>query len=211
MVSIILLAVDVFKPDSIIIYGGLTLLLFVIFAESGLFFGFFLPGDSLLFVAGLLSESHLRMPVWSVIFLLIISAFLGTVTGYVFGRWAKNYLQNKKENFFYKKKYLDITRSFYHRHGAMAFVLGRFLPIIRTFVPILAGIADFKFTKFLFYNFIGVCIWVIFMVMAGYWLGNLFPDTINYLEIIVIGLIVITAVPVILTWRRNKELIDELK
>ncbi len=203
------LLMDLFKPEAIIIYGGLLLLLFVIFAESGLFFGFFLPGDSLLFVSGLLCESHLAISVWLLIVLLIISAFAGSVTGYGFGRWAKGYMRNKKENIFYKKKYLDITKSFYRKYGMMAFIVGRFLPIFRTFIPILAGMVHIKVSKFLAYNLLGVCLWVIPVVLLGYGLGNAFPNIINYLEIIVITLILVTSIPVILSWRKNRQLIKE--
>ena len=204
MLNNVFLIGELFKPESIIIYGGLALLLTVVFAENGLFFGFFLPGDSLLFVAGLLCETHLMLPVWLLVILLISAAFLGTLTGYGFGKLAKNYFTNRKENFFYKKKYLNITQDFYNRHGMKAFVLGRFLPIIRTFVPILAGIVNIEFKKFLFYSFIGISIWIISFVMAGHWLGNVFPDIINYLEVIVLGLIVVTAIPVVITWRKNR-------
>src|SRR4051812_36846824 len=115
---------ELFNPESIITYGGLALLLIVVFAENGLFFGFFLPGDSLLFVAGLLCETHLELPIWLLVVLLITAAFLGTLTGYGFGKLAKNYLTNKKENLFYKKKYLTVTEDFYAKHGLKAFVLG---------------------------------------------------------------------------------------
>ncbi|HZI23815.1 MAG TPA: VTT domain-containing protein, partial [Chryseolinea sp.] len=125
------------NPEALIQYGGLVLLLLIIFAETGIFFGFFLPGDSLLFAAGLLSESeYLDTPVTVLIVLLIAAAVLGTTVGYGVGRWAKNYLEHRADNFFYRKKYIEMTEAFYQRHGMMAFVLGRFLPIVRTFVPI---------------------------------------------------------------------------
>src|SRR5688572_24691368 len=132
---------DLLNPQSIIQYGGLALLLFVIFAETGLFFGFFLPGDSLLFTAGLLTNSnYIDQPVGVLIILLIIAAVSGSTVGYWFGLGAERYFKDRKENFFYKKKYIDITQDFYGRYGMMAFILGRFMPIVRTFVPILAGI-----------------------------------------------------------------------
>ena len=197
---------DLFQPENIIKFGGLTLLLLIVFAETGLFFGFFLPGDSLLFVAGLLSNSpHINLPVWWLILLVVIAAVSGTAVGYGFGYWAKDYLHRRKENFFYKKKYLDITREVYLRHGMLTFVVGRFLPIVRTFIPILAGISKISFRKFMIYNFIGAAIWVITMVMAGHLFGKAFPNLINYLEIIVGGMILVTAVPVILAWIKNRK------
>lgn len=197
---------DLFQPENIIKFGGLTLLLLIVFAETGLFFGFFLPGDSLLFVAGLLSNSpHINLPVWGLIVLVVIAAVSGTAVGYGFGYWAKDYLNRRRENFFYKKKYLDITREVYLRHGMLTFVVGRFLPIVRTFIPILAGISKISFRKFMIYNFIGAAIWVITMIMAGHLFGKAFPNLINYLEIIVGGMILVTAVPVILAWIKNRK------
>lgn len=194
------------QPEAIIKYGGLTLLLLIVFAETGLFFGFFLPGDSLLFVAGLLTNSpHIDLPVWGLIVLVLIAAVSGTAVGYGFGYWAKDYLHRRKENFFYKKKYLDITREVYQRHGMLTFVVGRFLPIVRTFIPILAGISKINFRGFMIYNFIGAAIWVVTMIMAGYWFGRAFPNIINYLEIIIAAMILITAIPVVLTWVNHKK------
>lgn len=196
--------VDFFNPQNIIQYGGLALLLFVIFAETGLFFGFFLPGDSLLFVAGLLTTSkYIDQPVWMLIILLVIAAFSGTTVGYYFGRWAKTYFKPKDENLFYKPRYIEMARDFYKRYGMMAFIVGRFLPIVRTFVPILAGIVKIELKKFLFYNLLGATLWIVTLVMAGYWLGNMFPTLIDNVEIIIVTLIVVTAIPVIMSYRRH--------
>ncbi len=204
------LFLEFFNPQNIIQYGGLALLLFVIFAETGLFFGFFLPGDSLLFVAGLLTTSkYIDQPVGLLIIMLVIVAFAGTTVGYFFGLWAKKYFKNRKENFFYKQKYLDMAQDFYKRYGMMAFIVGRFLPIVRTFVPILAGIVKIDFKKFLFYNFLGAVLWITTLVMAGYWLGNMFPLLIDNVELIIVGLIVITAIPVIISYRKRHDPVFE--
>ncbi len=199
---------DFLNPQAIIQYGGLTLLLFVIFAETGLFFGFFLPGDSLLFTAGLLTTSdYIKQPVWLLITLLIVAAVSGTSLGYWFGLRAKRFFRNRKENFFYKKKYLDMTQEFYTKYGMTAFILGRFMPIVRTFVPILAGMVRIDFKKFLFFNVLGAALWIITLVLSGYWLGNFFPDIINYLEIIIVSMIIITTLPIVIGLaRRKKEL-----
>jgi membrane-associated protein len=208
----VLLFVDLLNPEEIIKWGGLALLLFIIFAETGLFFGFFLPGDSLLFIAGLLvSNGNLDINVWLLIVLLIIAAILGTSVGYAFGRWAEHYLRNRKENFFYKRKYLDMAQEFYSRHGMMAFIMGRFLPIVRTFVPILAGMVRIEFGKFLFFNIVGAAIWIIVMVMAGNILGREFPAVTEHLEIIVVGMVLLSAVPVILSWLRQRNLMTKQK
>ncbi len=204
----ILALLDSINPENIIQYGGLSLLLLIIFAETGVFFGFFLPGDSLLFVAGLLSNSeHLDINVTVLIVLLIIAAVSGSTVGYLTGRWAGNYLANKKDSLFFKKKYLDVTQAFYLRHGMMAFVLGRFLPIVRTFVTILAGMVKIDFTRFVIFNFLGASIWIITMVLAGHFLGNAFPMIKDHLELIVVGMILISAIPVIVTYLKNRKLL----
>ena len=203
------LFIEFFNPQNIIQYGGLALLLFIIFAETGLFFGFFLPGDSLLFVAGLLSNSkYIDQPVGLLIIMLVIAAFTGTCVGYFFGIWAKRYFRPKKDNFFFKQKYLDMAQDFYKRYGMMAFIVGRFLPIVRTFVPILAGIVKIEFKKFLFYNLLGAIAWVATLVMAGHWLGNMFPAIIDNVELIIVVLIVVTSIPVIISYRKSH---DQLK
>jgi membrane-associated protein len=212
MMPTVLLFVDLLNPEEIIKWGGLALLLFIIFAETGLFFGFFLPGDSLLFIAGLFSGTeYLDVNVWLMILLLVIAAISGTCVGYAFGRWAENYLRTRKENFFYKRKYLDMAQEFYSRYGMMAFILGRFLPIVRTFVPILAGMVRIEFGKFLFFNIVGAAIWIIVMVMAGNILGNAFPSITEHLEIIVVGMVLLSAVPVVLSWFRHRSLAAKQK
>jgi membrane-associated protein len=197
------------NPENIIVYGGLGLLLLIIFAETGVFFGFFLPGDSLLFVAGLMCDDpkYLDMNVTLLIILLIIAAVSGSTVGYLTGRWAGGYLANKKDSLFFKKKYLDITQAFYQKHGMMAFILGRFLPVVRTFVTILAGMAKIDFPKFVIFNFLGATIWIVTMVLAGHFLGRAFPGITDYLEIIVVGMILISAVPVIITYLKNRKLL----
>jgi membrane-associated protein len=200
-----ILIIEFLNPQNIIQYGGLALLLFIIFAETGLFFGFFLPGDSLLFVAGLLSNSkYLDQPVWLLIIFLVVAAFSGTCVGYYFGAWAKKYFKPNDNNLFFKQRYVDMARSFYRKYGMMAFIVGRFLPIVRTFVPILAGIVKIEVKKFLFYNLLGAISWIVTLVMAGYFLGNIFPSLIDNVEFIIVGLIVVTAIPVIISYRRHK-------
>jgi membrane-associated protein len=196
------------NPENIIQYGGLGLLLLIIFAETGVFFGFFLPGDSLLFVAGLLCDTeYLETNVTLLIVLLIIAAVSGSTVGYLTGRWAGNYLANKKDSIFFKKKYLDLTQAFYLKHGWMAFILGRFLPVVRTFVTILAGMVKIDFVKFLIFNVLGASLWIITMVLAGHFLGRIFPGISEYLEIIVVGMILISAIPVLVTYFKNRKLL----
>lgn len=202
---------DFFKqltdPQSIIQYGGLWLLLFVVFAETGLFIGFFLPGDSLIFVSGLLCATKPQLlntsfPV--LIISLIIAAVIGNVFGYWFGKKTGQGLYNRKDSLLFKKKHLETTKVFYEKHGGKALVLGRFLPIIRTFAPILAGVIKVDFKKFMMYNIIGAVLWISSIASIAYFLGIKFPEVENYLGYIIIGLIAITTIPVVTTYLKSK-------
>ncbi len=188
------------SPETIIHIGGVALLLIVVFAETGLFFGFFLPGDSLLFTAGLLCNSQwITLSPFELMPLLILAATLGTATGYFFGRWTGDFFSHRKENFFYRKKYVDLTQEYFQKYGMMAFVFGRFIPVVRTFLPILAGIAKINAQKFWVYNLLGATLWVVSVVMAGYWLGRLFPTLTNYLGLIAIIMIAISTLPLFIS------------
>jgi len=193
------------SPETIIRIGGVALLVAIIFAETGLFFGFFLPGDSLLFTAGLLCESQwISLSVVELIPLLIVAATLGTACGYFFGRWTGDFFSHRKENFFYRKKYVDLTQEYFQKHGMMAFVFGRFIPIVRTFLPILAGIAKINVKKFWVYNLLGATLWVISVVMAGYWLGRIFPQLIDYIGLIALIMIAISTLPLLISVINNR-------
>lgn len=203
---------DFFKtltdPQSIIHYGGLWLLLLVVFSETGLLIGFFLPGDSLIFISGLLCATKpelLGISFVPLILLLMAAAILGNCVGYWFGKKAGAALYKKQDSFFFRKKHLDTTQSFYEKHGGKTLILGRFLPIIRTFAPILAGVIKIDFKVFLLYNIIGAIAWIGSIASIAYFLGIKFPQTENYLGYIVIGLIVITAIPVLLTYLKNRK------
>ena len=192
-------------PQSIIHYGGLSLLLFVVFAETGLFFGFFLPGDSLLFVSGLLCGT----PIFDVnIITLLISVsmagILGNFVGYYFGKKTGPVIFSRDDSFFFKKKHAIYARDFYEKHGGSAIVMARFIPIVRTFVPIMAGVVLLDFKKFVWYNIIGCVAWVFSMILAGYFLGRAFPDIQKKLEYVVILIILISMIPVVWTYIKQK-------
>ena len=196
------------NPKSIIHYGGLWLLLFVVFAETGLFIGFFLPGDSLIFISGLLCATKpylLNISIFWLISLLITSAVLGNIVGYWFGKKTGEKLFQKKDTFLFRKKHLETTKLFYEKHGGKALVLGRFLPIIRTFAPIIAGVIKVDFKLFMIYNITGASLWIITLTSIAFFLGKEFPQTENYIGYIVIGLIVITTIPVLITYLKNRK------
>lgn len=196
------------NPESIILYGGLALLLFVIFAETGLMIGFFLPGDSLVFISGLLCGTKpelLGVEIYTLIFSMSGAAIIGNITGYYFGKKVGPALFTKDDNIIFKKRYLEMTRAFYERHGGKSLVLGRFLPIIRTFAPILAGVIKLDFKMFMVYNVVGAFLWIPSLSLLGFFLGDIIWVQEN-LEWIVIGLIIITLIPVITTYRKEKAL-----
>lgn len=189
-------------PESIIQYGGLWLLLLVIFAETGLFFGFFLPGDNLILIAGIVCATHpewmYHLPFPVVALLMILAAVLGNSAGYWFGKKLGHTIYNKKDTWFFKKKHLIKTKNFYDRYGAGALIIGRFIPIVRTFAPILAGVIKVSEKKFFIYNVIGAVLWIGSLGTVAYYLGIYYAKWIeDNIAYIFITLIVITIIPVL--------------
>lgn len=204
---------DLLNPEFYINNGGLWLLLFIVFAETGLMFGFFLPGDSLLFVAGIYSKMLINSLIpgglgsdfldLMVLFILVsVCGIIGNMVGYWVGLKSGPFLFERKDTFFFKRKYLFQAKEFYDKHGGQAIVFARFLPIIRTFAPIIAGIVQMEKKKFMLYNIVGCIAWVLTMLLAGHYLDKLFIrefglDLKKHLELIVLGIILITTLPVI--------------
>ena len=203
---------DLLNPEFYIEHGGLWLLLFIVFAETGLFAGFFLPGDSLLFVAGIYSN-ELSAEVFNtgsdflnlmvIATLVIISGVVGNTVGYWFGAKSGPYLFKREDTFFFKKKHLFAAKEFYDKHGGGAIIFARFLPFIRTFAPIVAGIVQMDRKKFMFYNIVGCVSWVMSMLTAGHYLYKFFLSRYNFdikehLEVIVIIIVLVTTAPVIM-------------
>ncbi len=210
---------DLINPEFYIKYGGLWLLLFIIFAETGLFIGFFLPGDSLLFVAGIYSENLAAQVISTnsdfvdlfILWLFISTAgVLGNYIGYWFGKKSGPYLYERKDTFLFKKKYLLQATEFYHKYGGWAIVAARFVPIIRTFAPIVAGIVQMDRKKFTYFNIVGCFAWVASMLLAGHflnrWVMNEFGiDIKDHLELIVIAIVAVSTLPVIIKFFFKKE------
>jgi membrane-associated protein len=208
---------DFLNPEFYIQHGGLWLFLFIVFAETGLFAGFFLPGDSLLFVAGIYSN-ELAAELFQfdndlinlvlIALLVILSGVLGNMVGYWFGAASGPFLFSRKDTFFFKKKHLFAAKEFYDKHGGGAIVFARFLPIIRTFAPIIAGIVRMERHKFTLYNIIGSICWAISMLFAGHYLYKFFLKQFGFdlkdrLELIVLGIILVTTAPVIIRLLRK--------
>ncbi len=194
-------------PQSIINYGGLALLLFVVFAETGLLIGFFLPGDSLIFISGMICVSKpelLGVSIFTLILSLSMAAIIGNVVGYWFGHKVGAPLFQKKDSLIFKKKYLEITQIFYEKNGGKTIIIGRFLPIIRTFAPILAGVINVNFYKFMMYNIIGAIAWIGLLASIGYFLGT-YSWVQQNIEYIVISLIIITLIPIVFAYKSEKK------
>ena len=208
------------QPQFYVEHGGLLLLLFVVFAETGLFVGFFLPGDSLLFVAGIYSAELIKnyfpfieneyaqlLILW---LLISVAGIIGNTVGYWFGRKIGPAMYDWKENILFKKRYLEQAHDFYEKHGGGAIIFARFIPILRTFAPIVAGIVAMDKKKFGFYNIIGCLAWVFSMLIGGHFLQKWILTQFNFdlkehLEIIVIGIVVITTAPVIIKLLTSKK------
>jgi len=206
MDSILAFLKELVNPESIIHYGGLYLLLFVVFAETGLFFGFFLPGDSLMFTAGLLcATGELNFNIILVIFLIIVASVIGNMVGYSFGKKMGELLFKKESSFLFRRSHLATANEFYKKHGGKAIVLCRFLPIVRTFAPIVAGAVKLDYKKFFLFNVIGAILWIGSFVSIGYFLGISIPGIKEYLGYIVVFLIIITSVPFLIKIFRRKK------
>lgn len=189
------------SPNSIIEYGGLSLLLFVIFAETGLLIGFFLPGDNLILLAGILCKANpelLHVNFFTLIFLMMLAAIIGNGFGYWFGRTAGEKLYSKKDNWFFKQKHIEITKTYYNKYGGNAtLIIARFLPLVRTFAPIIAGVIKVDFFKFMIFNMIGAAAWILSLSSIGYFLVQVFPQITNHMGYIFIALIILTSIPIL--------------
>jgi membrane-associated protein len=195
---------------------GLIVILFIIFAETGLFAGFFLPGDSLLFLAGIYSELLTQQisvgndfaNVVLLASLVSLAGIFGNMVGYWFGVKGGTYLYNKEDTFWFKEKYLLQARDFFEKYGGKAIIFARFLPIFRTFAPIVAGIASMDKKKFMFNNILGSVLWSFSMILSGHYLSDLFKnqfgiDLKSHIEYIVIGIVLVTTIPVL--WKLLKK------
>src|SRR5690606_24974668 len=176
------------------------------------FFGFFLPGDYLLFLAGLFCASGmLNVGITTLCAGLFIAGVLGNFTGYWFGWRTGPMLFKRKDTWLFKRRYVVMAEEFYHKYGGAALIIGRFMPIIRTFAPILAGIVQLNFRRFVLYNLSGAAIWVLLLTLSGYFLGREFPQISHYVEYIIVGFIVISFMPILITLIRRKLSLNKAK
>jgi membrane-associated protein len=189
--------------DDLIRWGGYLILVAIVFTETGLLIGFFLPGDSLLITAGLVAAAG-GLDIWMLNGLLIPAAIVGDSVGYAIGYRTGPRIFRKEESRWFSRKHLIRTREFYERHGGKTIVLARFIPIIRTFAPVVAGVAQMKYRRFLMYNVLGGIGWVATLTWAGYLLGTTIPDIDRHIHVVVGIVIVLSVLPIGIEWWRAR-------
>ncbi|OIO24974.1 hypothetical protein AUJ14_05020 [Candidatus Micrarchaeota archaeon CG1_02_55_22] len=203
--QILSLITQVYDIPALIAWGGYTILFAIIFAETGLLIGFFLPGDSLLISAGLFAALG-QLDIFILLIVLIPAAIIGDAVGYTIGARLGSRLYSRKDSFFFRKKHLIAAKAFYDKHGGKTIILARFIPVIRTFAPVVAGAAGMTYKHFATYNIIGATLWVGGVTLLGYFLGGVVPDLEHNILYLVGAVIVLSLVPVALEYlkmRRN--------
>ncbi len=192
-------------PDYLIQTFGLIGILVIVFAESGLFFGFFLPGDSLLFTTGLLvaTDQYLHYPLWLVCTLIVIAAILGDQVGYLFGRKVGPALFRRPDSRFFKQENVEKAHDFFEKYGPKSLVLARFVPIVRTFTPIVAGVSRMNYRSFLTFNVIGATLWGAGVTLLGAALGQV-AFVHEHIEAILIGIVLLSVLPIAIEYLRAR-------
>jgi membrane-associated protein len=190
-------------PTHLINTFGLIGIMVIIFAETGLLIGFFLPGDSLLFTAGLLVAGGLVAPLWVVLLLLSIAAVLGNLAGYWIGRKAGPAVFNKPDSRLFKAEYVDRSQAFFDRNGARTIVLARFVPVVRTFATVMAGASRMDFRRFTLYSVIGGVLWAAGVTLLGYWLGQIAVVR-DHVELFILGIVAVSLIPVAVEFLRAR-------
>jgi membrane-associated protein len=193
------LATGRYALDDLIRWGGYAVLAAIVFTETGLLVGFFLPGDSLLFTAGLVAAAG-HLDIWALNGLLMAAAIAGDSVGYAIGYRAGPRIFRKEKSRWFARDHLIRTREFYERHGGKTIVLARFIPIIRTFAPVVAGVGRMEYRRFLFYNVFGGIGWVASLTWAGYLLGQTIPDIDRHIHLIVAIIVVLSVLPIGIEW-----------
>lgn len=193
-----------FNIEHVLIVGGYVGLFAIIFAESGFFAGFFLPGDSLLITAGLLAYRG-YFDIWLIVALCVVAAILGDSFGYTFGKYVGPKIFTREDSFFFHKKHIERARDFFKRYGKRAIILARFVPVVRTFTPIFAGVGLMPYRQFLSYNIVGGLIWGGLLPLGAFFAAGYIPGFENYFEYIIVGVIIVSLVPVLIGFIKNKK------
>jgi membrane-associated protein len=191
-----------FLDPHTIVQAGYIAIAAVIFAECGLLIGFFLPGDSLLFVAGFVASQAQEFNIVVLSILVGVAAAIGPLVGYWYGAWTGPRLFNREDSIWFHKRHLERANEFYERHGGMALILARFMPVVRTFAPVVAGMGRMHYGRFVAYTIIGAALWALGMTWLGFFLGNLIPE--RFVEPITIAIIIISIAPPIIHVLRDR-------
>jgi membrane-associated protein len=197
------LARGAYSLDSLIQWGGYGVLFAIVFAETGLLVGFFLPGDSLLITAGLVASAG-GLNIWWLNAVLIMAAVVGDSVGYAIGRRLGPRVFTREKSLLFNPVHVERTRRFYERYGPKTIVIARFVPIVRTFAPVLAGVGEMEYRRFVFYNVAGGVGWVVSMTWAGYLLGQSIPNIGSHIHIVVLVVIVLSLVPIAVELLRER-------
>jgi membrane-associated protein len=184
-----------YQLDALIRWGGYLVLTGIVFTETGLLIGFFLPGDSLLVTAGLVAATGV-LDIWGLNVALAAAAVAGDSTGYAIGARLGPRLFTRPKSLLFDPRHVERTRAFYERHGAKTIVLARFVPIVRTFAPVVAGVGQMRYRRFVLYNVVGGIGWVASMTWAGYLLGQTIPDIDRHLHLVVIVVVILSVIPI---------------
>ena len=175
----------------------------VVFAETAFFFCFFLPGDSLLFTAGMLAAAHI-LNIFVLIPVLIVAAFLGYWVGYYIGFYFGHRLAKRPDTWYYKKSYAVSAHVFMQKYGKLALLLGRMIAVVRTFIPMIAGMGEMPIVSYMVFNFLGAILWCVSIPLLGFYLGRIIPNMENYFSIVIIGIVAVSVLPGLIQWWRKK-------
>jgi membrane-associated protein len=189
---------------AIIAWGGYVGLTAIIFAETGLLVGFFLPGDSLIVTAGLLSATTGVFNVWTLGLLLTVASIIGNTSGYAIGKAAGPRLFTRENSLLFNKKHLTRAHEFYERHGGKTIIIARFMPIVRTFVPVVAGMAAMSYRRYTLYNVIGGIGWIWGMLFIGYFLGRYIPGVDQHIETVIVLVVAFSLLPGLIGWLKAR-------
>lgn len=193
----------VYNVPELIRIAGLLGLIVIVFAETGLMIGFFLPGDSLLITAGLFAYKG-DLNIWTLNIALVLAAIIGDATGYYIGRRTGKALYNRPNSLLFRREHLIKTHEFYEKHGGKTIIIARFMPIVRTFAPVVAGAAEMTYRNFAIYNIIGGLLWVLSMTLTGYFLAAAVPDIDKQIHKVVAVVIFLSLLPPGIAWLKGK-------
>jgi membrane-associated protein len=191
--------------QGLVAWGGYLGMSLIVFAETGLLVGFFLPGDSLIVTAGLLAATSGVVNVYWLGVLLTISSVIGNTVGYAIGAATGPRLFTREDSLLFNKKHLNRAHAFYERHGGRTIILARFMPIVRTFVPVVAGIGQMEYRRYMQYNIVGGVLWIWSMLFIGYFLGRYIPGVDKHIEVVILLVIFVSLLPGMISWWRHRK------